>query len=516
MARGKETITAKKNISFILILIVFASLYPVIVYAQSTSIVIPSVRGAGPVTSPFGRRVAPKSGASTNHRGVDYGTPSNTKLTTNAPVTRCSYRGKAGNVADVIRTCADGTQVMERYFHLATCNGVTGSSTVTTDSTGNVTGPHLHYEILIAGSHVDPHPQAAFGKNLCDPQVRSQLLNDAKNKGIAGGGGGATAPSNPTTGGGGGGGGSPPPSAPNPYNPPPPQDHMPPATLPPTTDQVVPTTTTNNEVTGCAVDTWQAMVNQSVLQTRREMLMNERYIAKADSVLAYSCFQEFYANVPNLGIFSEAQIWNNAQVDILGRFVTLNIDMGSSSLESAIANAVDSAVEAYLDDNFNHDFLGGLLSGPLPASSTPSSTGVDDDGVSQYGFGCGRMRQVWDWAKCHNVTDDPMFYTFEALINYDPRIYPHEYACNDSGIFQTMIDKAHGLSTKFDVVTTYLDTIWPNTGQCAPPIPTGVKVTRRTGTGRITNEITYDDGLCITAGCSYQNSGSGAGSCVFK
>ena len=535
MVRGNNTISrVKKNISFVLLLSILASVYPVIVYAQASSIIINSPQGAGRITSHFGRRTAPKSGASTNHRGTDFAGSPGTVVTTNAPVGECVYRGKAGNVADVYRKCADGTVIKERYFHLQTCAGVTGSTSVKIGSTGNVTGPHLHYEIVVGGSHVDP--EQAFGKNLCDPAVRKQLYDHANGKGIAGGGGGASAPSNPTTtppttgGGGGGGGGTtpppivittPPPLGP-PYEPRPYEDPIDPGLFPPTTDEVVPGTVTDNEVTGCSTEVWRAMVNQSVLQTRREMLMNERYIAKGDSVLAYSCFEDFYwYGGETLGVFSETDRWRNASIDIMGRSVTVDVYMGSYSLDAAIASAVDAATQYFLDDNFNHEFLGGLLSGPLEHEEfeLDEENGSDDHdhGFSQYGYTCGKMREVWQMAKCHNVTDDPLFYTFEDLVNYDPRIYPHNYACTDSGIMETMISHAQHDEVTKATYTTYFDILRPDSGACAPPIPTGVQVTIRTGADRLTEERSYEDALCITAGCTYQNpANSGLGTCEIK
>lgn len=528
---GKNSII-KKNISFVLLLSILASIYPVMVYAQATSIIINTPQGAGRITSHFGRRVAPRSGASSNHRGTDFAGAPGTVVRTNAPVNECVARGKAGNVADVYRKCADGTVIKERYFHLQTCSGVVGSTSVRIGSTGNVTGPHLHYEIVVGGSHVDP--EQAFGKNLCDPVVRRQLYDHAKNKGIAGGGGGSTAPSNPSTppsGGGTGTGGpttpppvvvTPPPPAGPPYEPRPYEDPIDPDIFPPTTDEIVPGTVTDNEVTGCSTEVWRAMVNKSVLQTRREMLMNERYIAKADSVLAYSCFEDFYWHAgETVGVFSETDRWNNAIIDILGRSLTVDVYMGTYSLDAAIASAVDAATQFFLDDNFDHEFLGGLLTGPLDHEvfEIDEDNGTDDHdhGSSQYGYTCGKMREVWNMAKCHNVTDDPMFYTFEDLVNYDPRIYPHNYACIDSGIKETMIDRAKHEEVTKEVYTTYFDILRPESDECAPPIPTGVQVTIRTGTDRLTVEKTYDDGLCITAGCTYQNpDSSGLGTCEIK
>lgn len=522
--REKDTNKHKKNTVGLTVFLVFMSLFPVTLWAQAGgSVVIPGhPRGVDTVTDTFRMRERhPVTGQRRMHNGVDYRARTPTTVQTNGPVTSCQYSNGYGFLASVTRSCANGNTVTERYAHLTRCPAI-GATSVLTGNSGVGTGPHLHYEVMLGGSFVDP--QAAFTKDLCNSDIRRDLLEDARKKGAAGGGGGVVAPTNPTTGGGGGGGGSGGGSGTGgddgsgSYHPPPPASPITPAIIPPTTSDVVPTTDVDGEITGCSTDTWTAIVNQSVLQTRREMLMNQRYIAKADSVLVYSCFQDMYTHAgETLGIFSETQRWANIQVDIIGRVVTVNVNMGAYSLDGAIANAVDSAVSAYLDSNFNHEFLGGTLTGPLASSSGGGGSGGDDNHShteSQYGYPCGTMSKVWQMAKCHNATDTPLFYKFEDLIDNDPRIYPHNYACKDSGITQGMIDIARHKNVRFDNIKTYLDITHLKNGGCSPPIPTGVSVHRRKGEDRISEEVIYDDALCITAGCGYQNPNfSGLGTC---
>lgn len=521
--------TTRSGINFFMLFIICMSLYPVMLFAQASSIVI-SREPLSERTSNFGRRDSPCAGCSTNHRGQDYRARTPTTVQTNAPVTSCGYSNGYGYLAVVARQCANGNTVTERYAHLTSCPA-NGATSVLTGSSGRGTGPHLHYEILLGGSHIDP--VHALGQDLCDPEVRREQLEHARQRGIQGGGGGATAPANPTNppsgtpggtpGGGTPGGGTPttgtggggtPSTGNGGYNPPPARPPIVPAVIPPTTDDIVPTGGEGGDVTGCATDTWTAMVNQSVLQTRREMLMNQRYIAKADSVLAYSCFQDMYVHAgQTLGIFSESTRWANRQIDIIGRTVTVNVNMGQYSLDGAIADAVDTAVQSYLDNNFNHELLGGLLSGAHESEGEGGHEG-HSHGDTQYGQPCGTMNNVWQMAKCHNVTDEPLFYRFEDLIDNDPRIYPHVYACEDSGITQGMIDLARHEEVLFDDIEPRLEMLFPEEGECHPPIPTGLTITRQVGEGRITEEVTYDDALCMTAGCSYQNPEfSGLGTC---
>jgi len=470
------------------------------------------------------------------HTGVDLQAATPTDIPINGSAS-CETQSGYGIIASVARACG----VVERYAHLSQCSAnkiVTGSSGDTSGNQG-VAQAHLHYEVLINGTFVDP--QFVAGKDLCDASVREAAIADANTKlnGNAGGGGGAGAGSNapappaqptdsivevPT------GGTDPNTGVVN--NGPayyvvttpdgrtyteyvPSDEPTTHTTLPPTTSIVVPPGSSSNEVTGCGTDTWRAMVNQAVLQTRREMLMNQRYIAKADSVMAYSCFSDMLANAGEyLGVFSETRMWVNKEVPIIdGHVVIVNVYMGANSLDGAITNAALEPYEAWLRSNFNHDFLGGLLG----AGGRPGGGGEGEEGNSVQSMApCGIMAQVWQQAKCMNMTDQPMFYRFEELIGNDPRKYPPNYACHDSGIFQNMIDIAKNKEAEFSKVETHLNRIRPLNGVCAPPLATGVTVTTREGADRLTTELTYPDALCITAGCSYQRSGGSAGVCEIK
>ena len=515
-----------------MLLLLLVSLYPVLVYAQQ-SLILKNPTNVG-VNSGFKIRKNPVSGKVRPHKGVDLPIPCGTKVNTGGPI-KCNFNSGGWGTYGVVDS---GCGVQTLYGHL---NGAPQSDACKNGNTyvisggktqpwaGGSTGCHLHYEVIMPdGTRVDP--TVAWGKNLCDPAVRAMLIKDAQAKlnGQAGGkrqqgggGGGAAPTTNPTT---------PPPSPTgqiiepyvpeSDYNPPPPEPYILPAIIPPTTDDVVPKTETDNPVTGCDTAVWNSMVNLSALQTRREMLVNERFIAKGDSVLPYACFEDLYFNAGSvLPILSETRRWENAQIDILGKTVTVNVFMGETSLDGAIVNAVDEAVYSYLVSNFDHELLGGLLTGKLEAHNEGSEDDDEEETpegeeegdvhnhrIDQYGYNCGKMREVWNMAKCMNA-DDISFYKFEDLIGNDPRIYPHNYACNDSGITQGMIDFSKNGGVEFDNIVTYFDFIQPTDKECTDPIPTGVTVTRdvRKEGDRFTKKVSYDDALCITPGCTYQN-----------
>ena len=179
------------------------------------------------------------------------------------------------------------------------------------------------------------------------------------------------------------------------------------AAIPPTTSAA----SAPKPSSGCANDTWIAMVNQGVLEARRENIVNQRLIAKADSVLTYTCFDQYVANVGAQAgpLFSATDFWAGRTIDILGKTVTVNVSLGSTSLDGSLSTVVSLAAASYLSGNFSHGLLG-----ETAAVSAPSG-------------GCNVMRNVWQAAKCNNLNTP--FYRFDDLISFDPREYPASMAC---------------------------------------------------------------------------------------
>jgi len=567
--KQKKFLLFKTRKSFLVFLI--GILFPLAVIAAVTLQAPSSAR----VSDTFKlRAVNPASGKkNTPHRGTDYAVPCYTKMSPpNGGTFSCDgIHSGYGGVASVSHECG----VQETFNHLFACGGgqiTTGGGTGNKAQDGNSTGCHLHYEVRINGTAVDP--QEAYGKDLCDPNVQKQLIDDAQKKlnGLAGG-GAVSSTGNTSNGGTAGGGGTGsgsnggtgssfeyvPTGGADPVtgvvntgqgyyevtdedgrthvevdlgN----GDEDIPALPPGDNPDVTPTTdNTDNDVTGCATDTWKAMVNQSVLQTRREMVANELYVTKPDSVMAYSCLAEHIKVVGEKAgpIFSETKRWVNKQVDIIYGTVTVNKELGEYSLDGAIVNTALEPYEGYMHAFFNHDFLGGLYGG----SSTSVEDG-DDEGSDQSYTPCGAMAQIWKMAKCADVDSNTKYYKFEDLISTDPRKFPKGYECNNTGITQDQIDLAHGKSVKYDKMESYKEYLFPGENKCADPIKTGVTVRRMVvgqgqeadcaGPGgacannaddtgeRVAKEKTYPDALCITPGCTYQSDGDGGGSCVQK
>lgn len=114
----------------------------------------------GRLSSKFGRRSAPKKGASTYHKGIDLAVPIGTAVMASrgGTVTRAGWGSGYGYCVYIQHP--DG--VSTRYGHLSKVLvkvGQTvsqGQKIALSGNTGVSTGPHLHFEILIGGSQVNP------------------------------------------------------------------------------------------------------------------------------------------------------------------------------------------------------------------------------------------------------------------------------------------------------------------------------------------------------------------------
>ncbi len=112
------------------------------------------------ITSEFGGREAPLEGASTSHKGVDIGAATGTpiKAAASGTVVISTYSASAGNYIMINH----GGGVYTVYMHMASLGASVGDEVSQGDtigtcgSTGNSTGPHLHFGIRINGSYVDP------------------------------------------------------------------------------------------------------------------------------------------------------------------------------------------------------------------------------------------------------------------------------------------------------------------------------------------------------------------------
>src|SRR5690606_774764 len=112
------------------------------------------------ITSRFGMRHHPILGYSKMHRGVDFGAPTGTPIYAAGDGT-VDYAGKKGGYGNYLRIRHNGTY-SSAYGHISRCaSGVKSGTKVKqgqivayVGSTGQSTGPHLHYGILAHGTQV--------------------------------------------------------------------------------------------------------------------------------------------------------------------------------------------------------------------------------------------------------------------------------------------------------------------------------------------------------------------------
>lgn len=112
------------------------------------------------VTSEYGERVSPTSGASSYHRGIDIGASYGADIIAAADgmVTTASYSSSAGNYVMIDH----GGGLYTVYMHASSLT-VSAGQTVTAGqvvakvgSTGISTGNHLHFGVSLNGSYVSP------------------------------------------------------------------------------------------------------------------------------------------------------------------------------------------------------------------------------------------------------------------------------------------------------------------------------------------------------------------------
>ena len=114
------------------------------------------------MSSDFGMRTHPVLGGRRAHSGIDLAAPTGTPIyaTADGYVSRANRFSSYGNFVSI----EHGADLQTRYAHLDSIVAKTGTRVRKGDligyvgSTGRSTGPHLHYEVRIAGEAVNPVP----------------------------------------------------------------------------------------------------------------------------------------------------------------------------------------------------------------------------------------------------------------------------------------------------------------------------------------------------------------------
>lgn len=115
--------------------------------------------------SPFGGRTDPFSGEGAIHTGVDLEAPMGTpvRVTADGIVSFADWESGYGRLIIVNH----GNGVQTYYGHLSRFEVVPGEEVRRGDviarsgASGRVTSPHLHYEVRLGGTPVNPYPYLA-------------------------------------------------------------------------------------------------------------------------------------------------------------------------------------------------------------------------------------------------------------------------------------------------------------------------------------------------------------------
>lgn len=178
---------------------------------------------------------------------------------------------------------------------------------------------------------------------------------------------------------------------------------------------------------GCDPQIMDSMEAKAWLHAQRRISQNANFIYKPDSVLEYSCFNQFIGYLADNPArrFSEEinyALWQPPPASI-----------SVISTDSALYEVVTAPLIEYLNGNFGHTFLGDHL---------PSGGGAPPP----YGtYNCDAMSVVWGAARCSNFMENSNldgFYDFAYYSANDPRGFPAP-ACTPDGRILAALDEAY-------------------------------------------------------------------------
>lgn len=130
------------------------------------------------ISSGFGYRRDPFRGTAAMHRGLDFRAPHGSPIHAAADgrVTFVGTKGGYGKVVEIDH----GAGLVTRYAHMSRFNSEVGSRVSAGDvigaigSTGRSTGPHLHFEVRINNTAVNPRPFLETAPDVLE-QIRAEF-----------------------------------------------------------------------------------------------------------------------------------------------------------------------------------------------------------------------------------------------------------------------------------------------------------------------------------------------------
>ncbi len=114
------------------------------------------------ITSPYGDREQPLPGASTDHRAVDIGAPYYSAIyaAQSGRVIQAGWNGGYGYSVTIAHDYGVATMYAHMYdYYVSVGDSVERGEVIgEVGSTGNSTGPHIHYEVRVDGVKINPMP----------------------------------------------------------------------------------------------------------------------------------------------------------------------------------------------------------------------------------------------------------------------------------------------------------------------------------------------------------------------
>lgn len=237
----------------------------------------------------------------------------------------------------------------------------------------------------------------------------------------------------------------------------------------------------------CDATYYQTLSARAWLEAQREITQNQNLILKPDSVLEYTCFDMFLAELADHAdeMFSETSQFGGV--------------LPNNSMDNALERLVGTSLRNFVSANFGYyDMLGGHSAG----------VGINHTIMNPIAGGtytCDMMNQVWNAAKCINFASNPAedgFYTFQEYSTSPDKRYLPTRNCAAAPWAANITTAITTPPWTPDPMQTYLAFIDPN--NCAAgnanniAIPTGVVVNRTA-----IAPTTYDEHVCIIPGCRY-------------
>ncbi|MDB5492090.1 MAG: hypothetical protein JWO78_1939 [Micavibrio sp.] len=251
----------------------------------------------------------------------------------------------------------------------------------------------------------------------------------------------------------------------------------------------------------CDPKYWDSLKAKAWTEAEREIEQNQNYIYKADSVLQYTCFDQFVGvlGAQAANMFSQTTRWGA---------------INGPNMTQALQNLVGTSLQTYLANNFKDNYLGDF------SSQKYAATGGGN-------YNCSEMAKVWVAAKCQdianastannkaNTSTNTDFFYLSTYNGTEYRQYPASAVCTAAqgwaATYATAMNTDdHYPKEKYD---PYLNFFKPTSctggaaGTALPAtIPTGVQVKRRTGGGG--NMSDYPEIICVAPGCASNAQGT--------